>query len=189
MPNTVAQCRKYPIPYLFTLSRTIPYLYTLNRTIPYLYKLNRTIPYPNTLSRTIPYLNTLSRTIPYLNTLSRTIPYLNIWPEVPSRLSAAIAYLNTWRVLHPPPDQLRHLLLRWYTGESVQKPTKLASLPETLYRYDKENFFCTAKNCVQKLLAQSVYAFSVLKQCSFCVRRKNPQKNDKTQTLGEKTML
>ena len=177
MPKTVAQCRKYPVPYLYTLSRTIPYLYTLNRTIPHLYTLNRTIPYlntlnriipyVNTLSRTIPYLNTLSRTIPYLNTLSRTIPYLNtlgknpnlaqnqilvgsqsesrtLKPrqpirieyhsaektqtlsarvEDPSRLSAhaepsrlAIAYLNTWRVLHPPPpppDQLTLLLLRY----------------------------------------------------------------------------
>ena len=27
---TVAQCRKYPIPYLYTLSQTISYLYTLN---------------------------------------------------------------------------------------------------------------------------------------------------------------
>ena len=25
-PKTVAQCRKYPIPYLYTLSQTIPYL-------------------------------------------------------------------------------------------------------------------------------------------------------------------
>ena len=88
--KTVAQCRKYPIPYLYRLSRTIPYLYTLNRTIPYLYTLNRTIPYPNILSRTIPYLNTLSRTIPYLNTSSRTIPYLNT-------LSRTIHYLYTLR--------------------------------------------------------------------------------------------
>ena len=51
VPKTVAQCRKYPILYLYTLSRTIPYLYTLNRTIPYL----------NTLSRTIPSLNTLRK--------------------------------------------------------------------------------------------------------------------------------
>ena len=89
-PKIVAQCRKYPIPYLYTLSRTIPYLYTLNRTIPYLYTLNRTIPYLNTLSRLISYPNTLSRTIPYLNTLSRTIPYLNT-------LSRTIPYLNTLR--------------------------------------------------------------------------------------------
>ena len=60
-PQTITQCRKYPNPYLYTLSQTIPYLYTLNRTIPYL----------NTLSRTTPYLNTLSRTIPYLNTLKK----------------------------------------------------------------------------------------------------------------------
>ena len=89
-PKTVVQRRKYPIPYLYTLSRTIPYLYTLNRTIPYLYKLGRTIPYLDTLSRIIPYLNTLSRTRPYLKTLSRTIPYLNT-------LSRTIPYLNTLR--------------------------------------------------------------------------------------------
>ena len=87
-PKIVAQYRKYPIPYVYTLSRTIPYLYTWNRTIAYLYTLSRTIPYLNTLSRTIPYLNTLSRTIPYLNTLSRTIHYLNT-------LSRTIHYLNT----------------------------------------------------------------------------------------------
>ena len=62
VPKVVAHCRKYPIPYLYTLSRTETYLYTLSPTIPYL----------NTLSRTIPYFNTLSLTIPYLNTLSRT---------------------------------------------------------------------------------------------------------------------
>ena len=61
VPKIVAQCRKYPIPYFYALSRTIPYFYTLNRSIPYL----------NTLSRTIPHLNTLSRTIPYLNTLRK----------------------------------------------------------------------------------------------------------------------
>ena len=53
MPKTVEHCRKYPVPYLNTLNRTISYL--------------------NTLSRTIPYLNTLSRTIPYLNTFNRTV--------------------------------------------------------------------------------------------------------------------
>ena len=36
VPKTVAQCPKYPIPYLYTLSQTMPYLYTLNRNIPYL---------------------------------------------------------------------------------------------------------------------------------------------------------
>ena len=34
--KTVTQCRKYPSPYLHTLSLTIPCLYTLNRHIPYL---------------------------------------------------------------------------------------------------------------------------------------------------------
>ena len=89
-PKIVAQCQKYPIPYLYALSRTIPYLYTLNRTIPYLNTLSRTIPHLNTLSRFIPYVNTLSRTIHYPNTLSRTIPYLNT-------LSRTIPYLNTLR--------------------------------------------------------------------------------------------
>ena len=170
VPKTVAQCRKYPIPYLYTLSRTIPHLYTLSRLIPYLNTLSRLIPYLNTLSRLIPYLNTLSRTIPYLNTLNRTIPYLNtlnrtipylntlsriipylntlkkpkfspktnscrqpirieyhsaektqtlsVKVEDPFWLSAhaepsrlAIAYLNTWRVLHPPPPPQLTLLL------------------------------------------------------------------------------
>ena len=41
--KTVTQCRNYPIPYLYTLSRTIPYLYTWNRTIPCFCTLNRTI--------------------------------------------------------------------------------------------------------------------------------------------------
>ena len=50
MPKTVAQCRKYRIPYLNTLGRTIPYLNTLTRTIPYLNKLTRTIIYLNTLT-------------------------------------------------------------------------------------------------------------------------------------------
>ena len=99
-PKIVAQCQKYPIPYLYTLSRTIPYLYTLNRTIPYLYTLNRTIPCLNTLSRTIPYLNTLSRIIPYVNTLSRTIPYLNT-------LSRTIPYLNTLNRIIPYLNTLR----------------------------------------------------------------------------------
>ena len=154
-PKIVAQYRKYPIPYVYTLNRTIAYLYTLSRTIPYLNTLSRTIPYLNTLSRTIPYLNTLSRTIHYLNTLTRTIPYLNTlkkpnfspkpnscrqpiriehektlkprqpirneyhsaetypilihgWGTLlaPGHESAAIAYLNTWRVPHPPPPRL-----------------------------------------------------------------------------------
>ena len=33
----------------------------------------------------------------------RNIPYLNTWPGDPSRLSAAIAYLNTWGRPPPPP--------------------------------------------------------------------------------------
>ena len=53
VPKVVAQCRKYPIPYLNTLSRTIPYAYTLPNAIAYL---NTCIPilihaYLNTLSR------------------------------------------------------------------------------------------------------------------------------------------
>ena len=36
VPKTVAQCRKYPIPYLNTLNRTIPHAYTLPNAIAYL---------------------------------------------------------------------------------------------------------------------------------------------------------
>ena len=46
----------------------------------------------------------------------RNIPYLNTWPEDPSRLSAAIAYLNTCGSSNPPPPpppaQLAYLLLK-----------------------------------------------------------------------------
>ena len=108
-PKIVEQCRKYPIPYLYTLSRTIPYLYTLNRTIPYLYTLNRSIAYIKTLSRTIPYLNTLSRNIPFVNTLSWTIPYLNT-------LSRTIPYLNTLSRTHPILihwAELYHISIHW----------------------------------------------------------------------------
>ena len=76
VPKTVAQCWKYPISYLNTLSWTIPCL--------------------RTLSRAIPHLNILSRSIPYLNTMSGT--FLG-----PGHDSAAIAYLSTWRVPSPPP--------------------------------------------------------------------------------------
>ena len=102
VPKIVAQCRKYPNPYHYTLSRTIPYLYTLNRTIPYLNILSRAIPYFNTMIRTIPYLNTLSRSIPYLNTLSRSIPYVNT-------LSRTIPYLNTLKKpkFTPKPNSCR----------------------------------------------------------------------------------
>ena len=116
--KTVAQCRKNPIPYLYTLSRTIPYLYTLNQTIPYL----------NTLSRTIPYLNTLrkhanlaqnqilvgsqskSRTLKTLQSLRIEYNSAEPYPILihgcgtllgPGCESAAIAYLNTWRVPTP----------------------------------------------------------------------------------------
>ena len=111
--KTVAQCRKYPIPYLYTLSQTIPYVNTLSRTIPYLNTLNRTIPYLNTLSRTIPYLNTLNRTIPYLNTLSRTIPYLNT-------LSRTIPYLNTLR--KNPNLTQNQILVGRQSESSTKKP-------------------------------------------------------------------
>ena len=71
--------------------------------------LNTCIPYLNTY---ITYLNTLTRlSAPYLNTLirlhilihCRNIAYLNTWLEDPSRLSAAIAFLNTCGSSTPPP--------------------------------------------------------------------------------------
>ena len=41
VPKLVAQCQKYPIAYLFILSRTLLYLYALSRTITYLNTLNK----------------------------------------------------------------------------------------------------------------------------------------------------
>ena len=85
-------------PYLNT---RITYLNTLTRlSAPYL---NTCIAYLNTLSRLSALGSKSCRTIPYLNTLSRlhifihcrNIPYLKTWEGDPSRLSAAIAYLNT----------------------------------------------------------------------------------------------
>ena len=80
MPKSVAQCQKYPIPYLNTLNRIIPYLNTLSRTTPYL----------NTLGRTLPYLNTLSRTLPYLNTLPK---YFFTWHPITTRSAGVITVL------------------------------------------------------------------------------------------------
>ena len=120
-PKIVAQCRKYPIPNLYTLNRTIPYLYTLNRLIPYLNTLNRTIPYLNTLSRTIAYLNTLNRTIPYFITLSRTIPYPNTLSRTIAylkTLSRTIPYLNT---LRKNPNLAQHQVLVGNQSESSTK--------------------------------------------------------------------
>ena len=125
------------IPYLNTLSRTIPYLNTLSRTIPYLNTLSRTIPHLNTLNRIIPYLSTLRKNpnitqnqflvgnqsesstkktlkprqpirIEYYS--AETYPILILgWGTLlaPGHESAAIAYLNTRRVPHPPPPTPR----------------------------------------------------------------------------------
>ena len=100
VPKIVAQCRKYPIPYLNTLNRTIPYAYTLPKAIAYL---NTCIPiliHWLGFRLSAPYLNTC---ITYLNTLSRlSDPYLNTLPPilihwVGFRLSAP--YLNTLPIL------------------------------------------------------------------------------------------
>ena len=114
------------IPSVNTLSRTIPYLNTLSRTIPSLNTLSRTIPYLNTLRKN-PSLaqnrilvgsqsewstknpktssanqNRVSQCRKKTKTLSAMLedPSRPSAPAEPSRL--AIAYLNTWRVLHPP---------------------------------------------------------------------------------------
>ena len=103
MPKIVAQCRNYSIPYLYTLDRTIPYLNILDRTIPYLNTLDRTIPYVNTLRKNPkpiscrqPIRIESAETLSHILIQYRNIPYLITLPEDPSRLSAAIAYLNTW---------------------------------------------------------------------------------------------
>ena len=110
VPKIVAQCRKYPIPYLNTLRDHSISLYNTEDTIlihfrPIL-KHCRTIPYFNTLSRSIPHLiNTLSRTIPYLNTLIRTIPYLKALNRIHSDSESSA---NQNRVLRHPSRVLRH---------------------------------------------------------------------------------
>ena len=66
VPKIVAQCQKRPIPYLYTMTRTIDYAYKLPNAIAYL---NTCIPYLNTC---ITFLNTLTRlSAPYPNTLNR----------------------------------------------------------------------------------------------------------------------
>ena len=62
-------------------------------------------------------MKTLSHTLIHC----RTIPYLITWPEDPSRLSPAIAYLNTCGSSTPPLDQLRLLLLRLYPSAMWDK--------------------------------------------------------------------
>ena len=170
VPKTVAKCRYYPIPYLYTfsrtkpylctLNRTIPYLYTLNRTIPYLKALNRTIPYLNTLSRTItylntlrrnkPYVNTLSRTIPYLNTLNRTIPYLNtLSRNIPylNTLSRTIPYLNTLsrtipylNTLRKNPNLAQNQILVGSQSESSTKKTLKPRQPIRIEYHSAETY-------------------------------------------------
>ena len=73
--------------------------------------------------RTVPYLNTLSRL--HILIHCRNIPYLKTWPGDPSRLSAAIAYLNTCGspTPSPPSDQLR-LLLPIYPRDSKTNSDK-----------------------------------------------------------------
>ena len=125
MPKYVAQCRKYPIPYLYTLSRTIPNLYRLSRIIPYLNTLNRTILCLNTLRKN-PNLaqkqihvgsnqNRARKTLKPRQPIrieyhsAENTPELSARVEDPSRL--AIAYLNTWGSSTPLSDELKLLLL------------------------------------------------------------------------------
>ena len=118
------------IPYPNTLSRTIPYLNTLSRTTPYLNTLNRFIPKPNTLrknpnltqnqifvgsqseSSTKKPWNLVSQSESSITAPKRTLSYyiaetypivIHGWGTLlaPGHESAAIAYLNTWRVPTP----------------------------------------------------------------------------------------
>ena len=144
----VSKCRKWVIPYLYTLRRTLGYAYTLPKAIAYLNTcipyLNTCITYLNTLTRPstpcIAYLNTLSRlhilihellilihcpTIPYLNTLSRTIPYLNT-------LSRTIPYLNTLSRTHPACAENRKNVSS-QSESSTKKPFNFVSQSESCF--------------------------------------------------------
>ena len=100
MPEIVAQCRKYPIPYLNTLRDHSISLFITKNTVLLHY-------------RNIPYLNTLK---PYPKSIDETYPILIHGRSTllgSGHESAAIAYPNTWKVLNPPPqtDQFRLLIL------------------------------------------------------------------------------
>ena len=98
--KTVSHCRKWVIPYLYTLRRTIAYAYTLPNAIPYL---DSCIPFLNTC---IACLNTLSQ-LPILTHVLRilihwlgfrlSVPYFNTCNAYRNTLSQlSTSYLNTW---------------------------------------------------------------------------------------------
>ena len=139
-PKIAAQCRKYPISYLYTLSQTKAYLYTLSRTIPHLNTLrknpnlaqNQILIGSQSESSTKKHLNLVSQSESSITAPKKT-QTLSDRVEDPSRLSApaepsrlAIAYLNTWRVLHPPPPPTTsaHTLttkVRFYSLLGIQR--------------------------------------------------------------------
>ena len=76
----------------------------------------------------------------------RNIPYLNTWLGDPSRISAAIAYLNTCRVAQPPP---RHLssdiyycygFIYWLMVKHFPKLEKWKNFTKTVIQVDEKRF-------------------------------------------------
>ena len=71
----------------------------------------------------------------------RNIHYFNIWPGDPSRLSAPIAYLNTWGSPNPPSAQLRLLLLNRLGGTGFWgQPTEPRTAGMTTWLHHEGSF-------------------------------------------------
>ena len=158
-PEKVSQCRKWVIPYLYTLRRTLGHAYTLPNAIAYL---NTCITYLNTLTRPstpcIAYLNTLSRLRILIHALPillhwvgfwlhilihnllilihcPTIPYLNtLSRSIPylNTLSRTIPYLNTLSRTHPACAENRRNVVS-QSESSTKKPLNFVSLSESSF--------------------------------------------------------
>ena len=111
--KAVSQCRKWVIPYLYTLRRTIAYAYIIPNFIAY-------------LNTCIPYLNTWTT---QLNTLSRLPILIHVLPIFIHALPILIQWLGFWL----------HILIHWtYTTRlgsqsesSTREPSALGSQLES----------------------------------------------------------
>ena len=85
----------------------------------------------------------------------RNLPYLNTWAGDPSRLSAAIAYLNTCGSPTPPSAQLRHLLLDpvRLVNNGFAFCFKEARLSATIGRDTEINKFCGQLSTIMRVIS------------------------------------